>query len=71
MFAQFDTPLARSSRTPVEEADKEEGEPPDGGETELLAPNEYEGDALASNEEGKTNLSTCVLDLLEYDSVQC
>lgn len=71
MLSPFDTPLARFTGIPVEEADEEEGEPPDGGERELLAPNEYEGDALApdSNEEGETNLSTCFL--LEYDSVQC
>jgi hypothetical protein len=72
MLSQFDTPLARFTRIPVEDADEEEGEPRDGGERELLAPNEYEGDVLVpGSNEGKTNLSTCVLNLLEYDSVQC
>ena len=64
MLSQFDTPLARFTRIPVEGAD--EGDLPDGSERELLAPNEYEGDVLApdSDEEGKTMLSACVLDLL-------
>ena len=64
MLSQIDTPLARFTRIPVEEAD--EGDLLDGSERELLAPNEYEGDVLApvSDEEGKTKLSACVLDLL-------
>lgn len=75
MLPQFDTSLARFTRIPVEWVDEEQGEP-DGGERELLAPNEYEGDVLGpeSDEEGRTKLSklsTCVLNLLEYDSVQC
>ena len=65
MISQFDTSLARFTRIPVEEVD-EEGDLPDDSERELLAPNEYEGDVLApdSDEEGKTKLSACVLDLL-------
>ena len=63
MISQFDTPLARFTRIPVEEVD--EGDLLDGSERELLAPNEYE-DVLAPDrdEEGKTKLPACVLDLL-------